>query len=182
MKREFTEAIRVLAGTHLVDKVYLVDCNVNSVDRTKLTCDCTPIGGNATTLLPGVLLMAENSDGLVVFPKVDSSVKVAFSTRTDPFIIQWSEIDEVEIYIEGLNPGDKPTKYNIKAGSQQFNDGSYGGLPLVMGLLNKINRLENTFNTHIHPVSGSATSTPTVLITPVTLQSDIENPLITHGK
>lgn len=182
MRRELIEAIKTIGGTQLIDTVYLIDCTVNSVDRDALTCDCTPIGGDADTDIPDVLLMAENNDGLVVFPTVGSTVKVAFSTRTDPFVIQWSEIDEVQIYIAAA-AGGNATIYDIKQGAQQFNDGSYGGMVIVMNLISKINRLEEAINTLVLPVSGATAGPPsTPPCIPVTVQADLENTLITHGK
>lgn len=190
--REILESIRTLAGKQLSDDLYIVDCSVDSVDRDKLQCECTPIGGDFKTGLSGVLLMPENSDGLVVFPAVGSSVKVLYSTRTDPFVIAYTEIDEAEFYVADPGGGN-PTKWNIKAGQITMNDGSFGGLAKLAALTTKLNNLENLvnslitlYNSHIHPggtISGS--TGPTVSIEPTTLtptiQADIENDKVKHG-
>jgi len=106
-----------------------------------------------------------------------------------PFVAQFSAIDQALI-ISGNS------QLSITDQKIQLNDGSYGGLIQIQKLITKINNLENLvndlaakFNTHSHILtltSGTGTAAPTAapetnVLTP-TQQTDIENPLITHGK
>lgn len=190
--RLIEEAVQKLAGTYLKDLVQVFVCKVDSVDKVKRTCDCTPIGGDAATSLPGVRLMVENNDGFLVIPSVGSSVVVALSTKGLAYIYQFSDIDEVLIYVEGTP---NPTTFNLKQGLIQFNDGSFAGLVKVIELTQKLNNLENKVNdiitkydTHTHAgvqTGGGSTATPSAIVTGTltpTTQSEIENTLIKHGK
>ena len=130
-EKDIEKAVQRLAGTYLKDIVELVICNVTSVDKDNRVCDCTPIGGNAATLIPSVQLCAENSDGLVVFPKVGSTVIVALSIRNNAFIQFFSEIDQMVIY-NNINGTAFYYNFNIDGnGLQQFNSDTYGGLSLI---------------------------------------------------
>jgi hypothetical protein len=172
LEKEYEVAIQKLAGTYLKDIISIYPCEVISVDKENRQCDCTPIGSDSTTDLPGVLLCAENNNGLVVFPKVGSTVIVALSTRNYAFILMYSDLDSV-----------------------QFMDGTYGGLVEVEPLVNKINALENLVNNILNvlktttiPLAPSGTYPFAPLyasltdISPITDKSDIENTLVTHGK
>lgn len=181
--RQIEEAIQKLAGTYLRDLISIQACTVNDpVDKDNRTCDCTPIGGDADTIIPGVLLCAENNNGFLVFPEVGSTVIVALSTRNTAFVLMYSDVNSV-----------------------QFMDGKFGGIPKIKdpddatkGLLKKINNLENKMNdffskwnvfcTAYVPGSPTVTGSPPNLTTSnmvdlvVTIESEISNDLITHGK
>ena len=166
-------------------------CTVDVVDVAARTCDCTPVGGDATTAIPGVRLMGENNDGFLVIPSVGSTVMVALSNRGLSCIYMFSDIDQVLIFL-----GESPnyTSFTMKSGEQMFNDGSFGGLTKVVELTQKLNNLENAFNqlvaiynAHVHTggtMSGS-TGVPTAIdtntLTPTT-RAEIENTLVKHGK
>jgi hypothetical protein len=206
--KEIEKSVQRLAGTYLKDIVSFVICNVDSVDYKNRMCNCTPISGDANTTIQGVQLCAENSDGLVVYPKAGSTVIVALSTRNNAFILFTSEIDSLSIYSA---VGGKAYYYNFNQdsdGVQWFNSDSYGYIPKVKdnddssaGLLKKINNLENLindlinqYNTHTHTatlaVSGSSatgTTDPTIAtetgnISPITAEADISNQYLKQGK
>lgn len=170
-QKEIEVAVQRLAGTYLKDIISIQLCNVDSVDSKNRQCDCTPIGGDATTNIPGVLLCAENDNGLVVFPKVGSTVIVALSTRNTAFVMMYSGIDKV-----------------------QFMDGSLGGMVKVIDLTTKLNNIENKIDDLITAISGwipvpndggaalkvALTTWLATSLTPTT-QSEIENKLILQG-
>jgi len=169
MSRELKDAVQQLAGTFNRDIVEIISCNVDSVNEDTMTCDCTPITGNAITDIPDVQLTSEVADGILLIPKIGSTVIVAKSTRNTAFVLMYSDIDN--IILRG---------------------GQLGGLIKIADLVSKINRLENLlngfitiYNTHTHAVSGAATLVPnqteTGSITPITSRNDIENTKITHG-
>lgn len=66
-----------------------------------------------------------------------------------------------------------------KAESVTFNGGNLGGLINIKALTDKLNALVNAFNTHVHPVTGNATST-TAQQTQTFKQSDYEDTKIKH--
>jgi aromatic ring-opening dioxygenase LigB subunit len=174
--RSITSAIKKLAGTYNVDTIYLVTGRVLSVDEAAGTCLVEAVTGKATTTIDGVELQTTISDGLLMVPKIDSEVKVLFSTYTTPFIVQFGDIEKIFIAADLI----------------QFNDGNLKGLVKVIELTTKLNNLENkvnsiisAFNTHTHTstVIGTPTTPPMVPImgtlTP-TSQADIENTIITQ--
>lgn len=150
-------SIQRLAGTYLKDIISIYACNVDSVDDGGRTCDCTPIGGDANTSLPGVLLCAENNNGFIIFPSVNSTVIVALSTRNTAFVLMYSDIDKV-----------------------QFMDGSLGGMVITPKLVTRLNDIENKVNAII---TWGASVTPPLATSPLipTVSGDIENTLITQG-
>lgn len=170
------EAVAKLAGTFQRDSVSIVLCTVDSVDKDAQTCDCTPIGGDATTTIPSVQLTSEANDSFTIFPTVGSTVLVCFSIRNGAYLLTQSDIDDIVCIVNNVF---------------QFNDGAFGGLVKVIELTTKLNNLETLvngfvglYNSHIHPETGGSTGpTPqqeTNTLTP-TQQADIENTKITHG-
>jgi hypothetical protein len=152
---------------------------VNSYDVATRTCDCTAITGMAGTDMPNVQLMPEVDDGLVLFPTAGSTVFVVYSTYVPPFVVLFSQIDQVL----------------FSAGSIQFNDGSFGGLTKSIELqtqLNTTNALLTAILTVLNgapipePGSGSPSALQAALKVALTGQqlgdySAIINTLITHG-
>lgn len=175
LNAQIKEAIQQLADTHLVDTVHAIACTVESVDLDEFTCEVVGIGGNADTTIPNVRLSAENNDGFVVIPKVDSTVIVVTTKRGVAYVALFSDVEKI-----------------------QFLDGSYDGLVKVAELTTKLNNLENLvnslitkYNTHIHVATDSITAAPVTVAPTVTLetgtltptiQANIENTLITHGQ
>ena len=175
-KRQISEAIQRLSGTFMQDSVRLFLAEVDSVDEGQRTCVVTPINDNATTSYPDVLLMAEANDGILIVPAIGSTVIVNVSKRGVAYVCMYSDIDKLTIITSTLT--------TLVCKATQFNDGSFGGLVKIQELVDKINRLENTFNTHTHTVAsfGTPSSAPASLIAPITMVIDIENKTITHGQ
>jgi hypothetical protein len=161
MNREIRDAVRKLSGTFNKADVNIIWCNVDSVDETNQTCNCTPVSGKYDTQLQGVKLTAQANDGLLIIPSVDSTVGVIYSTQVEPYVILYSNIDKIV-----------------------FNGGALGGLIKIKDLVDKINRLENAFNSHVHILtlsSGTGTAAPPAPpISPLTLQTDLEDKNFTH--
>ncbi len=66
-----------------------------------------------------------------------------------------------------------------KAETVIFNGGKLGGLIKIKELTDKLNALVNAFNTHVHPVAGSATSNIAQPVQPFN-QADYEDEKIKH--
>ena len=160
-KRDIQDSIQKLAGTYLKDIVSVQSCTVDSVDKDNRVCDCTPIGGEADTNIPGVQLCAENNNGLVVFPKVGSTVIVAQSVRNNTFVLMFSDVESI-----------------------QFMDGTYGGIVKIIDLTSKLNNLKTEVQAELTKIQVAITALGGAY-TPGSLsafsKSDYENPLVTHG-
>lgn len=174
--RSIISAIQKMTGTYNIDTVYLVTGKVTEVNEASGTCTVEAISGNASTEIQNVEFQTVVSDGVLIIPRVDSEVKVLFSKYTDPFVVQYSEVE----------------KMYLSADLVQFNDGQLGGMVKVISLTDKLNAIENkvnsiiaSFNSHVHTSggAGSPTTTPTSPIsgtlTP-TNRTDIENTTITQ--
>jgi hypothetical protein len=158
-------AIRSLANTN--EAIYSVICTIAEIDEDSNTCTCSPIDGVSADLLD-VKLIAQESNGFIIYPKIDSQVIVTFLNKQSGYVSMCSEIDK--IYLNGKN---------------------FNGLVKIDDLVTKLNDLENKVNalvaysaSHTHPVSGplaGPTTTPvTGSLTP-TVRGDLENTTVSHG-
>ena len=180
MSRKIIEAIEKLSGANK-DHVSYVNATVDSVDLLNRNCDCTVVDGETEYDLPGVMLMAVLDDGILIEPVIGSTVKVIFSKKVEPCIVQYSEVNKITL---------------ITVDKVVFEDGSFGGLVKVGDLVTKLNNLENMindfagkFNSHTHILtltSGTGTAAPTVAPETTTLtpteRNDIENTKVIHGE
>lgn len=154
---DLAKAIQEIAGTRNQDEVKLYQCLVNSVDISKRTCSVTTITGNAT-LTFDAQIMAGVADGILVEPEVDSYVFVLKSKYTIPFVVMYSDI----------------VNYSLMGGE-------FGGLVKVVELTQKINNLERKIN-EILVWSGTVSPPFTSIPISLTLQNEIENTSVKHGK
>lgn len=174
------------------NKIYSVQCTVESVDVAKRICVCTPTDGSAEIL--NVRLEADidvdsedvpvNSDskGWFVVPVVGSIVGVSFYSKTEAYISVWTEIDEIIV---------KTTLFT-------FNDGAFGGLIKIDDITTKLNNLvtevnvlKDLYNSHIHITTATVGATPTPgVISPTTStgsamtsfnKDDYKNTKVIHG-
>lgn len=181
MSNEIKQVIRKLAGTDNWDKHTTILCKVNTVDIASRSCSVIPVGGDASTEIFDVQLMANVNDGLLLVPVIGSEVFITYTVRKLYYVSFFSELDKVFLITKTLT---------------QLNDGSFGGLIKIAELVNRINGIENLlnglislYNAHTHPgvqagagVTSPTTSQETTTIAPITTRDDFENPLITHGK
>jgi hypothetical protein len=173
---DIREAVRQLAGTHLVDKTHVAVAQVVSVDIDACTCVVLQVTGQ-TSATRTASLMTDVGDGFLLIPAIDSTVIIAWSDRNRPYVAMFSDLQDV---------------YLDATGKITMNQGVLGGLVKVRDLVTKLNTIENklnqmiaSYNAHVHPdpVSG-ITGAPTVPITGTltpTQVVDIENPNVTHG-
>jgi hypothetical protein len=177
--RSIRESLNKLCGTDKLDTVFYVNATVESVNINARTCDCTVIDGKAEYDLPNVRLMAVVDDGLLIEPVVGSTVKVIFSQNVEPYVCQFSEIQNITI---------------ISVGQITLNDGSFGGLIKISDLVSKMNILEKDLNALkeaftgwiVAPTDGGAalkaiTATWSGSQITETQNDDLENTKVTHG-
>jgi len=170
MSRDIKDAINILTGNNLSDRLYFIDAEVKTVDEQARTCVVIALSGKVGNEFTA-RLMASVDDGILAVPVVGSTVVISGSDFTIPAVIQYSEIEKIV-----------------------FRGGDLGGMVKVIELTEKLNNLEELlndlitkYNTHTHAgvTSGSSstavtTAIETGTITP-TQRADIENDKITHG-
>ena len=159
------EAIQEIAKKSISFKGIRVG-TVVSVDDSTRTCTVNVL--DSGTDLDGVRLHCSGvvANGAYYKPSIGSVVGVVPLFEFEYAVVLWSELDSITLL-----------------------DGSYDGLVKSPALTTKLNNLENkvndliTFiNTHSHASNGSPPSPPfTGGDLTLTNQSEIENPLITHG-
>lgn len=167
--RSIQEAIQILSGTHLADKLYFLDCEVKSVNESGRVCTVIALSGKVGSEFTA-RLMASIDDGILAIPAIGSTVVVSSSDFTTGCVVQYSEVEK--IILRG---------------------GDLGGLVKVISLTQKLNNLENKlnalilkYNTHTHNVTAVGSPTgpglqpETGTLTP-TQRAEIENKKITHG-
>lgn len=196
-KRDIATAIRNIAGFTI--PINVIECVVISVNESNQTCIVDSITENSDINDLEVRYNLLVSDGEVSVPKVDSNVVVCFSDFLQPFVCSFTDLLKHIIFIGNQS-------YSIEENFQKFNDGKYGGIPIVKseyngetekGLLSRINKIEdkiNAINSAIktttialapsgtYPLTTNPEVAALVDITPKTSESDISNPNITHGK
>jgi hypothetical protein len=178
--RAIQDAISKLAGQGKVDQVTYVNAVVDSVDIGSRTCNCTVIDGHTEYELPNVRLMAVVDDGLFIQPAVGSIVKVIFSQKIEPFVCQYSEIENITI--------DAKTSITL-------NDGSFGGMVKIKDLITKLNAIEKDINSlkslfslwTVIPSDGAASLKAAVSVwagrsLAETVLAELENQKVSHGK
>lgn len=160
MDRSIQQAIQILSGTHLADKVYAVDASVLSVDESTRTASVQIISGKATNTIT-VKLMSAVDDGLLIVPAVGSTVNVILSDFTLPYVTQYSEVDKIVL-----------------------RGGDLGGLIKILQLTEKLNKLVLQVTQEL-PKIAAGIATGGGSYTPGTLdqfnKNDYENKVITHG-
>jgi hypothetical protein len=165
---------------------------VTAVDIPSRSCTVLSISSEAQLEYTGVWLMPQVCDGILYVPKVGSTVIVENNKNLQPYVVMWSELDQV-MYVVGN------TTLQMTGTGVNLDGNVYGGVPMVQPLLDKINRLESKvndfigmYNVHTHvvtnatpviaaPVIAGAPLITETIITPTTVRSDLENIKVQHG-
>lgn len=193
--RTIGNLIRQIAGTYNNIPVKYIDVNIDEVLEDERCCIVSSCDGSMAIDGLKVRYMPEISDGDEEVPLQDSTAVIVFTEITEPIIVSKSWLSRKTVIIGNQS-------WEINSEKQVFNDGKFGGIPIVKdpnnsqaGLLKKINQLEQKYNelltacksvvitlapSGVFPTASFYTSnTP---IAPITKESDISNPNITHGK
>jgi len=137
------------------EQVYGVACKVLEVREDEdlgFVCDCEPLNGNA--IIKDTRLQPQTGSGILIKPSIDSIVFVTMEDEFNGFVSMYGLIESI-----------------------QFFSGTNGGLVKVSELVEKINQLEQTANTHTHPSNGAIMAQTPLIETTI---EDLENPLITQ--
>jgi hypothetical protein len=152
--RDITEAIKTLSGFDDL-QFESVACKVSNVDANAMTCDCSPINGDANFL--DVRLNANYKKGFTLIPKDNSVVIISQLSDATAYVSMVSEVDE--IYLAG---------------------DANGGIVKATELTTKLNTIENQLN-----LIGvwALTVTPPLTLPPLTptLATELENNKVKHG-
>lgn len=191
--------IQKLAGTFGTAKVKLMDVTVRTVDKGTNTCIVDSLDGTHDVDGLKVRLALEVCDGNLEYPEPDSTITIAFTDFTEPYMVSATWLTEKDVTV-----GDQC--WNIQDKKQYFNSDKYGGLIIVKdpdnsnaGLLkiitdlqNQVNKLTDNWNNFCStyaPGSPSTTGLPATLasstVTPdltVATEDLLVNPSVFHGK
>jgi exosome complex RNA-binding protein Csl4 len=99
-ENDLAGALKTLTKTS--DEVYAKVCEVLEIDQDEKTINVKPVDDTAE--IYNVRLQAESeSGGLVLFPKVGSMVLVVFINKNNAAVVNTSEIEKLDLVIEGVN-------------------------------------------------------------------------------
>jgi hypothetical protein len=175
--REIQEAIQRLAGTFGKKPTAIITANVTSVQEDDRTCSVETVLAEATIKLTGVLLSAEQNDGLIQFPAIDSTVIVAMMPDGENYCIAFSDIDAVICYIDQNN------SYKFDSNGFVWNNGALGGLINIVAHTAKLNLLVSQLQAQLTLIATGITGVGGVY-TPGTLstfsKTDFEDTKIKH--
>lgn len=133
--RIIIDSIRRIAGTLGLKPTQVISGNVESVDEDDRTCDVTAILSKGEITLSDVNLSAEQNDGLVQIPAVDSTVIIAMMPDGENYCIAFSDIDAIICYIDGNN------SFRFSSSGFILNGGLLGGLINIDAQTAKLNAL-----------------------------------------
>jgi hypothetical protein len=133
-------ALRILVRSIIQnEELYSVVCTVDQVDEDKRLVDVTPIDGSAP--ITGVRLQVDESmdSGVVIIPKANSRVTVAFLNKNAGYVSQYSDIEKI-LFKVGSSSGE------ISDDGVILNGGDNGGLINISDLVQKLNTIEQDLN------------------------------------
>jgi hypothetical protein len=159
-------------------------CTVDKVDD--YSCDVTAVATELAILQVRLKSHLQGDNGIVIKPKVNSFVLVAFLSPTDAYVAMCDEIDSVDVKIED-------TTLHMDKDYITLNGGSLKGLTKLEELVKQLNTLQDAHNNflaeyknhnHTHPY-GATTAPMIPLSTQENIErtniDDLENKKITHG-
>jgi len=156
---QFRQAVKLAAIGN--EKLYSEFATVNAVEGS--FCTVTPLN-NEVPIEDVPLMAADNEQGFLITPKVGSIVLISWFSKNTPFVSLFSEIES--LYLRG---------------------DSNGGLVKVSELVDRLNNIENAFNSfvntyNIHTHSGNGVPTQNrANTTSTTDREQIESKTVKHG-
>lgn len=160
MDRAIQEAVQILSGTHLSEKVHAVNAEVISIDLPNRTCSVQIVSGKVSNTVTAKL-MSSVDDGILIVPTIGSTVTIITSDFNLPFVVQYSGIDQIILL-----------------------GGDFGGLIQIVNLTLKLNSLVNQLQAELTKITVGITGAGGSY-TPGSLtqfnKSDYENVNINHG-
>lgn len=141
--------LHALVKMWAADGMQAFSAEVLSVDVSTRSCSVRSISSETEMEYPEVWLMPEKVDGILYVPKVGSTVIVENNANLQPYIGMWSKIDEI-LYVVGS------TTFSMTPGLTKFNDGAFGGIPIVGKVEENFTTLKNYIKNILEPAIGNA--------------------------
>lgn len=183
------------AGVYGTARVKLMDVTVKSVNKEERYCIVNSLDGTQNIDGLKVRLALEICDGDLDYPEERSTITIAFTDFTEPYMVSATWLSQKTVIVGNQ-------AWDIIDGKQTFNDGAYGGIPIVKDPANanngltkhyndiekKLNDLITVFNSWTPVPNDGGAALKTALATWVaqnltlTQEADISNPNIVHGK
>jgi len=202
--RNIRDFVRQLVDPKARETPSFAFCTVTLVDKVNKTIDCEAINEDKTEFV-NVMLSAEANDSFSIYPAVDSTVLIMFTSFLKLVIL----IEEVESLVCDIDKNhfemDKD-KFLInnndtiiqldKNGDIVLNDGSFDGIPILNkiqanldSIKSYLDTLKAAISTGINAVGVStaasgtvgATAFDTAMLTAIINFEDMENTKIKHG-
>lgn len=121
--------------------------------------------------------MDDYNDHIRMFHNQGSEVKI----EKDRIDIKHKSGSEIEIYEDHIIITEKSgSKIVLKEGKIILNGGNNEGLIKISRLVDRIQRLENNMNNHVHLTAAGNTSPIATPLTPLTSVNFLENPDVKH--
>ncbi len=154
------------------EEIYGIIAEVEDVDVDEMTCDVSPLNGDADII--GVKLKTgAKTSGILLVPKIGSLVIVNMLTKEDGFVAMFSEIDQALINIEDI----------------QFNGGANGGLIKIAALQTQIakitafmNLIKNTWGSAVPVASDGGAAIKAAFISALAAMETPDLSAITNDK
>jgi len=132
--RNIKEGIQRLAGTFGKDYLTTVDCVVLNVNEKARTCSVEPVSTTAITSFNDVYLSATPNDGLICYPEIGSTVRVALNNKGDKYVLQFGDLQKIRITTGQM-------EIIVQDGEVLLGDGSFGGLIKIDDLKTQIDKM-----------------------------------------
>lgn len=188
--RDLRTVVEKLAGNYGKDYVTIIACTVISVDLPNRQITCLSVNGNTESELVADL-SANNNDGIIISPSLESLVLVGITIQNNPVVLMTSDIDSFLIILED------GSELLISAGKIQLLGGQWSSAKgeLLQEQINKTNAVVSAIlsvlvGITINEAGGGAPSAlqaalKLALTVPEPLNvgdfSDIVNTAVTHG-
>ncbi len=174
--RKIKEAIEFLAGTKDINTKFMLG-QVKEVSIPNRNCSVEIQLGDKPMTLTEINLSAENNDGFIKVPAIDSTILMCLLSDNSGYVYLTSDIDSVICVIDSSN------KYVFDSNGFIWNDGLNGGLIKITNLTSDLNQLVTNINANYALISAAigllgGTYSPTIA-TPF-VKSSYENSKIKH--
>lgn len=141
---EVAEALKKLTKTD--DEVYSVVGKVTEVDEAARVCTVEPLNGDAALLDIRLQAAQEQSDGVVLIPKVGSWVVVTFTSKESGYVAERSQVDKVLWVIEGQTLEYTKAGLSLKSDQAGFAEQVEKLLDTLDGLIQTLNQFQLSTN------------------------------------
>lgn len=149
--RKIEWAVRALAGVNGLKQPKFAEGTVKSVDEDNRTCTVEITLGEMPETMEDVHLQADNGDGFIKIPKIDSSVQILLMPDNEAYVYMTSDLEAIVIFIDAQN------KVRIDSTGFVINDGTNQGVINIIQLTTALNTLVTQVTTNLTLISAAIT-------------------------